>query len=191
MGHVDALEVPLQGSRDLNIRSSDQGRIALVIAIANGQTDAARLLAAQEKIEVETPEDGLTPLTAAAIFGMADIIPNLVARVADVNGHNGHPSPPIVQAVGYNGIEAAKTLLSSTSIDVDRVSRVRGGTALHYAISWGNAELVELWITHGADLQIRDDVNGFRPIDYALSFNDQRILGLLKASDPENGVCSD
>lgn len=189
MGHVDALEVPLQGSRDLNIRSSDQGRIALVIAIANGQTDAARLLAAQEKIEVETPEDGLTPLTAAAIFGMADIIPNLVARVADVNGHNGHPSPPIVQAVGYNGIEAAKTLLSSTSIDVDRVSRVRGGTALHYAISW---ETPSLWsFGHWSRPSDQRRCQGFRPIDYALSFNDQRILGLLKASDPENGVRSD
>jgi ankyrin repeat protein len=165
MGHVDILEILLQGSQDLNIRSSGLGITALVIAIANGQTDAARLLAAQEKIEVETPEDGLTPLIAAAIYGMADIIPDLVARGADVNGQNGHTSPPIVHA--------------------------RGGTALHYAVSWGNAELVELLITHGADLQIRDDVNGFRPIDYALYFNDQRILDLLKASDPENGVRSD
>jgi hypothetical protein len=41
-------------------------------------------LAAQEKIEVESPEDGLTPLIAAAIYRMANIIPDLVARGANV-----------------------------------------------------------------------------------------------------------
>jgi ankyrin repeat protein len=189
MGNVDILGLLLQRSRDLNIRSSGRGRTALVIAIENGQTNAAKLLAAQKEIEVETLEEGrLMPLKAAAIYGMADVIPDLVARGADVNGQNGHTSPLVVQAVGYNQTEAAKKLLSSTGIDVNGISRVRGGTALHYAVSWGNAELVELLISHGADLQIRDDVNGFRPIDYALYFNDQRILDLLKASDPKKGV---
>jgi ankyrin repeat protein len=182
----------LKAGADVNIRGDD-GENALALAVLADQLDLVDLLITNPRLNINSPRPkiGTTPLIIAAGKGLVEIVDRLLKAGADVNGQNGHASSPIVQAVASNQTEAAKTLLSSTGIDVNGVSRVRGGTALHYAVSWGNAELVELLISHGADLQIRDDVNGFRPIDYALYFNDQRILDLLKASDPENGVRSD
>jgi ankyrin repeat protein len=187
----------LKAGADVDIRG-DSGENALYLAVFADQLDLVDLLITNPRVNVNSPRPktrtrsgGETPLIIAAQKGLVKIIDRLLKAGADVNGQDSHTSSPVVQAVGYNQTEAAKTLLSSTSIDVNGISRVRGGTALHYAVSWGNAELVELLISHGADLQIRDDVNGFRPIDYALYFNDQRILDLLKASDPEDGVRSD
>jgi ankyrin repeat protein len=179
----------LKAGADVDIWGDD-GENALYLAVLADQPDLVDLLITNPRVNINSPrpETGTTPLIIAARKGLVEIVDRLLKAGADVIGQNGHTSSPIVQAVAYNQTEAAKTLLSSTGIDVNGVSRVRGGTALHYAVSWGNAELVELLISYGADLQIRDDVNGFRPIDYALYFNDQRILDLLKASDPENGV---
>jgi uncharacterized protein len=182
-GHVGTLEILLPRSRNINLCDSKK-RTALLLAIVHKQVEAVRLLLSQKMINIELEDDyGGTPLIAAATFGISSIIPDLVARGAQLNRRTDLVCAPIVQAVACGHTETARTLLSIPGIDVNTISPLTGRTPLHYAVSWGNAELVELLISHGADLHIRDNVNGFRPIEYALYFNDQRILDLLRASD--------
>jgi ankyrin repeat protein len=189
-GHVDTLEILLQRSRNIDLCDSKK-RTALLLAIAYKQVEAAKLLLSQKTINIELVDDsGGTPLIAAATYGISSIIPDLVARGAQLNRRTDLACAPIMQAVARGHTETAKTLLSIPGIDVNTIPPWTGRTPLHYAVSWGNAELVELLISHGADLHVRDNVNGFRPIEYALYFNDQRILDLLRASDAQNGIPS-
>jgi ankyrin repeat protein len=105
-------------------------------------------------------------------------------RPAD-SGHT-----PITAAINGNHTEAAKELLSFPGVEVNAVRPSDSRAPLHHAVSSGNAELVERLIEHGADLQIRDSVNGFTALDFARYFNERKTLDLLKDNDPENGVGS-
>jgi hypothetical protein len=67
-------------------------------------------------------------------------------------------------------------LLSCDCIVLNAIAEPHGRTALHYAVSWANATLVELLLFKRADLQIRDKANGLSAVDYALYFNDNNVL---------------
>lgn len=187
---VKILDIVLRHSRDINC-SCRKGRTALLYAISNESINAVRLLLAQKTIEVEcADDDGWTALIVAASVGMTGIIKDLVAHGADLNSGTIRGGTPLMQAVWKNHTETAKMVLSFPAIDVDAIASTDGRTALHDAVGWGNAELVEHLILYGANLQIRDKVNGFTPLDYALYFNDKEILRLLRAGYSENGVHS-
>lgn len=186
-GHVEILDILLKHSRNVNLRNHDGGETALLYALWSENIDAVKLLLAQKTIDVDPPESGgWTPLIYAATCGMTDVVADLVAHGANLNRRCVSGDTAVSRAVWKNHTETVKTLLSFPGVDVNPASPQGGFTALHDAVSWGNAELVELLIAHGADLQIRDKFNGFTPLDYARYFNDRKILALLTASGPEN-----
>ena len=186
-GDVDMLDIILKHSRDVNFRSADGETTALLCATLSGAVDAVKLLLSQKTIEVDlADDDGWTPLICAANYESTSIIPHLVSHGADLNQLDRCGRTPIMITVQANYTETAKALLSFPGVDVNTTSCYEDRAPLHYAVSWGNAELVELLIAYGADLHIRDDVNYFTPLDYARYFNDRSIIDLLKANDPES-----
>jgi ankyrin repeat domain-containing protein 50 len=190
--NLNILDIVLKHSRDINLRSANGGRTALLYAIRCGNVDAVELLLSHKTIEVElADDDGWTPLTYAANYGRVGIIPDLVAHGANLNGPTVLGDTPIMIAVRQNQTETTKALLSFPGGDVNAVSRHEGCAPLHDAVSWGNAELVELLISYGADVQTRDGVNNLTPLDYARYFNDHNILDLLEASEAESRIPSD
>jgi ankyrin repeat protein len=186
-GYVDILDIVLKHNPNVNLRSHDGGKTALLFGVQSENIDAVKLLLAQKTIEVDPPESGgWTPLIYAASLGMTEIVSDLLAHGANLNRQNIWGTTAILMASWKNHTDTVKTLLSFPGVDVNSTSPEDGCTALHDAVRWGNAELVELLISHGAYLQIRDKFNGLTPLDYARYFNDRQILDLLTASGPGN-----
>lgn len=191
LGHIDILNIVLKCSRDINFRSRNGNRTALVYAIEGGNVDAARLLLSQEMIQPDLADSlGWTPLMYAVIREKVAMIPDLVSHGANLNWLTDSGHTPVTIAVRDNHTDTAKKLLSFRGVDVNVIPLYDGRAPLHHAVSWSNAELVELLIAYGADPHIRDNVNGLTALDYARYFNDRKILDLLKSSDPDKGVNS-
>lgn len=188
---IEILNIVIKCSRDVNLRSGDRNRTALVCAIEGGNVDAVKLLLSQEMIEVNLVDShGWTPLMYAVNHERVATIRDLVTHSANLNRPTDSGHTPITAAVNGNHTEAAKELLSSPGVEVNAVRPSDGRAPLHHTVSWENAELVERLVEHGADFQIRDSVNGFTALDYARYPNERKILDLLKDNDPEKGVGS-
>lgn len=178
---VDILAVVIQHSLNIRLRSPFYRKTALQYAIEFGNVDAVKLLLSQKTTEADTADKyGQTPLTCAASIGAAAIISDLVVHGASLNRQTYAGYTPVLLAVKNNYTETTKALLSFPRVDVNAVPPSDGRTALHYAVSWGNAELVALLIAHGADIHLRDKINGFTSLDYARYFNNREILGLVE-----------
>jgi ankyrin repeat protein len=182
-GSVQMLKILLTSGRlNVNLQSS-KGKSALMIAVKARQIKAAKLLLAHEMIDVDVADDdGWTPLMVAADIGLIEIIPELIAKGANVNAQSKSGWTPILLAAEGNHTAVVEVLSISDSIVLNTPETSQGRTALHYAIGWANAPLVKLLLSEGADLQIRDKTNHFKAIDYARYFKDKGILDLLEAS---------
>ena len=179
---VQMLEILLsKGRPNINLRNS-RGITDLMIAVKAEKIEATRLLLSREMIDVDVADDdGWTPLMAAADIGLFEIIPELVAKGANVNVQSNSGWTPILLAADGGHAIVVEMLLSSEGILLDTSETSDGRTALHYTVGWGNARLVELLLSKGANTGIRDKVNHFRAVDYALYFNDKNVLDLFEA----------
>jgi ankyrin repeat protein len=181
-GSMQMLDTIL-GSGRLNINlQSSRGKTALMIAVKAREIKAAKLLLAHEMINVNVvDDDGWTALMAAADIGLSEIIPDLLAKGANVNVQSNSGWSPLLVAADGNHAAVMEMLLAVDGILVNTCGASDGRTALHYAVAWANAGLVELLLSKGAEPQIRDRMNNFRAVDYALYFKDSNILDLLEA----------
>jgi ankyrin repeat protein len=182
-GFLEILETLLTRARpNVNLRNW-KGDNALMIAVNAGQVEAAKLLLSHEMIDVNAANDnGLTPLMIAAQGGLLEIIPELVAKGANINAQSNMGWTPILLAADGNHADVVEVLSSCEAIQLNSTEAASGWTALHYAVTWGNTALVELLLSKGADAAIRDKINHFRAVDYAPHFNEKGILSLLEAS---------
>jgi len=74
--------------------------------------------------------------------------------------------------------EAAVELLVASGIAVDESDFVLG-TALHVAVAEGNAEIADLLIEHGAELEAVSEQEGSRALHLAAQFGDAAMVLLL------------
>jgi ankyrin repeat protein len=109
---------------------------------------------------------GIDELTAAVRHGDVAAVQGLIARGADPNlrtGVNGWP--PLMHAVHKNQIGAARALLDNGArIDLGDHN---GATALMMASGYGDAAMVQLLLSRGANRATRDR-RGDTALDYAL-----------------------
>ncbi len=123
----------------------------------------------RERIAANKPKSAVGPVFSVpqgnADHGDGEEFPRIIQLVQD-----GDPAP------------AHTLLLEDPSVIHHRDSE--GCTCLHWAADKGNAEVVELLLSHGADKRAMD-VDGLTPVDYALLRDEQdakrsRIVELLR-----------
>ena len=134
---------------DVNAPQPD-GATALHWAVY--RDDAAmldQLLRAGAKPNV-TNRVGMTPLAMAALYGSAPIVDRLLKAGADVKatGPNGES---MIMYAARNGRPETLRLLIEAGGDVNARERVRGTTALMWAVAQKNAKAVEVLLAAGAD----------------------------------------
>jgi ankyrin repeat protein len=71
-------------------------------------------------------DDGWTPLIAAADIGLIEVIPQLIAKGANVNVQSNFGWTPILVASGGNHVDALEMLLSSDGILVNTSGTIKG-----------------------------------------------------------------
>lgn len=154
--------------------------------------------------EINARPDGSTALEAAAYHGQVEACELLLAKGADANAFAESTGETVLHQV-ISKRDSARTriveLLVAAGADVNRKTlpgvvtfafardiRTRGETALHRAAAYGDAEMIGILISAGADKTARD-AHGESPLTWAswhLREND--VLRLLLHGEFEGSL---
>lgn len=135
-------------------------------ALSNGDTS----------ILTQKDERGSTPLVLACYYNNIEVVKYLIQVVDDINGATKDGSPLMAAAVkGYNSIVQ---LLLDAGADPN-IEDMNKTSALHYAATFKNYDLVIMLLNAGGDLHHKNNINQ-SPYDLALIHNDKRLNEIIK-----------
>ncbi len=130
------------------------GTTALMWAAANDDLELVRaLIAAKANVGLKN-HFGTTALTEAAIIGSGNVLDALLKAGADPNTRNPEGETPLM-AVARSGKVAAARRLLEAGADVNATETFGGQSALMWAAAQGQAEMVQLLASKGANLNAR------------------------------------
>ena len=155
-----AAAVALLGRRpaiDVNAPESD-GTTALHWAIHNDDADLVqRLIRAGANVKTAN-QYGVTPLAEAATVGNAAILGQLLESGADANGANSEGQTALMAVARTGRVDAAK-LLIARGANVNARETWRGQNALMWAAAECLPAMTAELVAHGADVNVRSNVN--------------------------------
>lgn len=116
----------------------------------------------------------------------------MVARGADVNAQSESKKTALMIAAFYGRLDMVKELRRNGALY--EIKDKSGCQAIHYAVDGGNIPTLEWMLYDGADVNVRDEMDGWTPLIRAASVNASfevaRILIKFKAKldviDKEN-----
>ncbi len=73
-------------------------------------------------------------------------------------------------------------LLLKMDVDINQAGPKTGKTAMHYAAQKGHLKVVEMLITSGANIDLKDK-DGATPLDLALQVNHEEVIKLIKTTN--------
>ncbi len=149
VGVLARVKALLEQGMDVNAQD-DEGVAPLHYAVQEGHKELAEFLIAKGADVNGKDNYGYTPLVYAIWYENKDIIKLLVSKGADVNLKPEKNYPPLHHAVWNEDIDTVK-LLVATGAKFDVKDRY-DWTAFRYAASQGNRELIEFFVSKGADV---------------------------------------
>lgn len=163
--------------RDTNIDVQDaQGRTALVIAAAQGNSGAVRaLISGKANVNIED-KNGQTALFEAVLAGHAEIVQLLLVAGAATDHRVWEGWTPLHAACAWNHGECVRLLLDAGA-HMDAVDH-GGRTPLHEAALAGHSKVLALLVQSGADIQ-RRSLDGFTALHHAAASGFEEIVELL------------
>lgn len=125
----------------------------LLRAVHQGHTAVVRLLLAHGASTAPAKHPAYSPLHRAAARGRLEVLELLLAHGADVNGADPEdPVTPLHEAISAGQGAAARFLLArGAKVDAQCSG---GDTPLHWAVLNDRADLVELLLDHGAQVNL-------------------------------------
>ena len=157
-GDMADLAAALEEGADPNVESTP-GRPALFLAASRGNAEATRLLIdAGADVNADTADGSI--LVKAAVEGHPEVVELLLDAGADMSAigraWSGGDAPALwAAAAGEHGIIEVARLLIEHGADVDQVDPTGGATALILAASTNQADMVELLLESGADINFQ------------------------------------
>ncbi|XDG03818.1 hypothetical protein ABKA04_003433 [Annulohypoxylon sp. FPYF3050] len=186
MGNVDTVRILLAHGANQGLRNK-RGRTPLYEAVSHMCHDRSRELLDYGADLDMTDNSGWSPLFGAVTQGSAALTKLLCSRGARVDKKDKSGQTALHYAIAQGCNEVAEVLLN-TGADANLISR--GETPLCRAASKSNLALVELLLTHGADVTLPSpSYHGALPIHIAAMGSDLAILGiLLESASPINAM---
>jgi len=149
VGYQEQAKALLDQGADVNAKD-EHGKTALFYAVEHNLKDIVELLIAKGADVNAKDGRGYTPLYPAIWMKKVGIVEVLVTNDADVNLTREKSYPPLNYAVWSEDVNTVKLLVDHGARfnEKDRY----GWTAFHYAVQTGNRELVDVFISKGADI---------------------------------------
>ncbi|XP_041936811.1 ankyrin repeat and SOCS box protein 13a.1 isoform X1 [Alosa sapidissima] len=161
-GNSHCVRLLLQAGAQIEVRNI-HGSTALCHACAGGNVECVRLLL-DYGAEVNPTLTALTstPLHEACSRGNVECVKLLISKGALLETYDVHFGTPLHLACAKGHTKCARELLNAGA-------NVNGksfhNTALHHAAESGSADLIELLVEFGGDINASDNLNK-RPLDY-------------------------
>ena len=148
-GRTENIRYLLQAGADANVKGASEGRTPLIIAVATGNLEAAKLLAANQRSLVDLADNsGDTALQHAVRAHDAEMAAMLIDHGADVNQVDNRLMTALHCAVAYSDIKMLDALMdrgANSSFKDDT-----GHTPLEYAIFGKKMDSAEVLVRRGA-----------------------------------------
>ena len=145
-----AVRLLLRDNADVNAPQADGARAIHWAAYRSDVQLADLLIAAGANVRLANRE-GATPLSLACINGNAAMIERLLKAGADANEPGPHGETPLMLASRNGNVAAIKALLDARA-DVQAKEKLRGTTALMWAVEQAHPSAVKLLVEHGANV---------------------------------------
>jgi pectate lyase len=148
-GHKELVELLLTKGADANTKDNN-GWTALHMAVSNKHKDVAKLLIAKGADVNAKSNAGYTPLYCAFWNYDSEMVESLVTNGADVNFIPKGEDPTLYYAVWRKDVNTVKLLVDhGAKFDVkDR----DGWTSFRYAAAQGSRDILEFFVSKGADV---------------------------------------
>jgi ankyrin repeat protein len=131
-------------------------RVDLIAALDLGDEVFATALAQASDADVERKRDGRTPLLHAAMLGRPRAIRSILARGASRTSHDDLGARALHIAAAGGHLEATQALLHA-GFPLSEPDARTGKLPLHWAVTRGSPEVVDLLLRRGADVNARDN----------------------------------
>jgi ankyrin repeat protein len=182
-GHLDTVQVLLDQDADEN--DHRKKRMTLTHRIASRRRVKFTWMLHVPKTGIRARDNnGQTPLHLASLHGHANVVQLLLGRGADVDAKdNSHHTPLHLALVNRIETDAIKILCMSLlqSGATVNVRSLRGNTPLHFAITAGRYDVVQLLLERGADVDLQSKYHG-TPLHLAVFYNYPTFTQLLLES---------
>ena len=152
-GDVGAVRAMIGAKRDVNAPQAD-GATALLWAAHLGNVEMADALLRAKANPNAKNRLGISPLSAASLAGNARVIERLLDGGADIHWR-GQNDETLLMLASRNGSVDAINVLLRRGLDVNAKEKLRGTTALMWAIEQEHPHAVKALIEGGADVNAR------------------------------------
>jgi ankyrin repeat protein/L-ascorbate metabolism protein UlaG (beta-lactamase superfamily) len=166
-GYMDIVQYLVENGMDTNVRSGGNST-PLHGAGVYGHLKVVKYLI-ENGAEIDTPnQGGFTPLLSSAAGGQGYTVHYLIGKGADVNAktQQGINALMIASQNSESDVDFAKSLIN-LGLSVDEVDNY-GRQAISIAASTNRADLIELYVEHGADVNFTPE-DGWSPLLYSVA----------------------
>ena len=174
-GNLSTVQYLLNKGMDPNLKN-DAGTTALLDAAIRGNTTIVEALINHGANLNEKNRYGESALSMATSRGYLSLLKLLQNRGADLTEKNSNGQTLLIQASFNKRCLPVMAFLLKQGIDPNEKNPINGETALMSAAGSGNKEAVELLLSYGADLILKDN-EGKTVFDHAIWHKD--IFDLL------------
>lgn len=174
-GDLEKLRALLDKGAPINARTKD-GVTPLIIATSKGHRGVVALLLEQGADVTPVDPLGRTALIYAALQGREDLVKLFIDHNVDLNAEAKYRQRPISEAAKNGHLGVVRLLLDNGANPND---------AIMMAAIFGRAEIVELLLSRGADVNKREELCG-SPLVMAASGGHVEVVRLLldRGADP-------
>jgi ankyrin repeat protein len=179
-GDLAAVRALIQQKADVNAPQSDGATAIQWAAYRNDLPLAGVLIEAGANVKAANRE-GATPLYLASLEGSAALVQRLLEAGADANEVGPQGESPLMLAARSGNLESIKLLLDHKSA-INAKEKLRGTTALMWAVEQSHPAAVKLLIERGADVSMNADADaGGKPRNNLANPKAQRQNSLFGA----------
>ncbi len=177
MNQAEIAKILLEKGADVN-KISNGVYAPLIAAIGFGHTDLAKMYIEKgANVNVNTETTAYSPLMTAISTNNEELVKMLKAAGA-TGTEQELAKAELFGAILENDVEKVKSLLDDNKVNVEAIEWIGEDSPLRMAATKGHAELVQLLIKHGADVNAKS-ATGITALQAATNWGREDIVKML------------